>query len=168
MEKLGIQPLSLIAQVVNFLILLFLLSKFLYKPILKVLDERKRKIQQGLERAKQMEEERAKFEAVQAEKVEKTKQATAALIQEAEKTAQEMKRKAVEEAEKEAMEIKKQARIDLEEERERIIAEVRKQAAWLVLTTTKQVLKESLSEKRQRELIKEVLKEMGEVKSVTR
>ncbi|KKP86344.1 MAG: ATP synthase subunit b, partial [candidate division CPR3 bacterium GW2011_GWE2_35_7] len=46
MEKLGIQPILIIAQIVNFVILLLLLKKFLFKPILKVLDERKKKAEE--------------------------------------------------------------------------------------------------------------------------
>lgn len=48
MEALGIDLKILIAQIINFLILFILLSKFLYKPITKMLDDRKQKIEQGI------------------------------------------------------------------------------------------------------------------------
>lgn len=48
MEALGIDLKLIIAQIVNFLILFLLLSKFLYKPIVKMLDDRKTKIEKGL------------------------------------------------------------------------------------------------------------------------
>ncbi len=60
MEALGIDIKLIIAQIVNFGVLFFLLSKFAYKPILKMLNDRQEKIQKGLadseEAAKKLEE----------------------------------------------------------------------------------------------------------------
>lgn len=55
LNQFGIKPILLAAQVVNFLILLFILKKFLYKPILKVLDERKKRIADSLKNAEEIE-----------------------------------------------------------------------------------------------------------------
>ena len=55
LNQFGVQPILLAAQVVNFLILLFILKKFLYKPILKVLDERKKRIEDSLKNAESIE-----------------------------------------------------------------------------------------------------------------
>lgn len=55
LNQFGIKPVLLIAQVVNFLILLFILKKFLYGPILKVLKERKDKIARSLKAAEEIE-----------------------------------------------------------------------------------------------------------------
>ncbi|MDO8573151.1 MAG: F0F1 ATP synthase subunit B [Candidatus Daviesbacteria bacterium] len=55
LNQFGINPVLLLAQVVNFLVLLFILKKFLYKPILKVLGERKQKIEDSLKNAEEIE-----------------------------------------------------------------------------------------------------------------
>lgn len=55
LQQFGINPMLLAAQVVNFLILLFILKKFLYKPLLKVLDERRKKIEDSLKSAEEIE-----------------------------------------------------------------------------------------------------------------
>ncbi|MBI2593944.1 F0F1 ATP synthase subunit B, partial [Candidatus Daviesbacteria bacterium] len=59
MEKIlsdfGVQPVLLLAQIVNFLVLLWILNKLLYKPVLKVLEERKAKIEKGLKNAEEIE-----------------------------------------------------------------------------------------------------------------
>lgn len=55
LNQFGINPLLLAAQVVNFLILLFLLKKFLYGPILKVLAERKKRIEDSLKNTEEIE-----------------------------------------------------------------------------------------------------------------
>ena len=57
LQKLGIDWRLLIAQLVNFSILVIILYKLLYKPVLKVLNDRKEKIEQGLKDAKSLGEE---------------------------------------------------------------------------------------------------------------
>ena len=56
LKEFGIQPTLLIAQIVNFLIILFILKKFFYKPIIKLLDDRKKKIEESLKNAELIEE----------------------------------------------------------------------------------------------------------------
>jgi len=65
--KLGINPVLLLAQIINFLILLFLFKKFLYKPILGILEKRRnyilesmRKADEAVKKEKEMEKEREK------------------------------------------------------------------------------------------------------------
>ena len=53
MEAFGIQPLLLAAQIVNFLILAYILKRFLYKPVLEVLKKREKKIKDGLQAAEE-------------------------------------------------------------------------------------------------------------------
>ena len=55
LNQFGVQPILLAAQVVNFIILLLILKKFMYKPLLKVLDERRQKIADSLKNAEQIE-----------------------------------------------------------------------------------------------------------------
>ena len=55
LKQFGVQPVLLAAQVVNFLILLFILKKFLYGPILKVLQQRKETIAQSLKNTEEIE-----------------------------------------------------------------------------------------------------------------
>lgn len=55
LKDFGVQPILLAAQVINFLILLFILKKFLYGPILKVLENRKQRIETSLKNAEEIE-----------------------------------------------------------------------------------------------------------------
>lgn len=160
MEKLGIQPFYLIAQIVNFLVLFFLLKKFLYGPILKVLDERRKKIAESLDKAKRIDEEMQKIEEKRAQELEKIRSEARGIIEEAKRGAQEIKTEIAEQAQGEVASIKNRALANWEEEKKKMMEEFKAQTAWLVLTTTKQVLKQSLDEKKQRELIKGVLEEM--------
>jgi len=53
LNNFGFDPVLLIAQVVNFLIILFVLKKFLYKPVLKMLKDRRESVAQGLKQAEE-------------------------------------------------------------------------------------------------------------------
>src|SRR3989338_6728445 len=52
-SNFGLDPILLVAQIVNFLVVLFILRKFLYKPILKTLEKRKNLIKDGLDKAQE-------------------------------------------------------------------------------------------------------------------
>lgn len=90
LNQFGINPLLLAAQIFNFLILLFILKKFLYGPVLKVLDTRKKTIEQSLKNAAEIEKKLAETE-VQAEKIiAKTLQESQKILDETNATAAQM------------------------------------------------------------------------------
>lgn len=60
MEAIGINIPGLISQFINFGVFLFLLTVFLYKPVIKVLDQRAEKIKESLDQAEKAREESAK------------------------------------------------------------------------------------------------------------
>ncbi len=53
LEQFGLNPILLIAQIINFLVLLFVLKKFLYKPLLETLKKREQTIRDGLQQAEE-------------------------------------------------------------------------------------------------------------------
>lgn len=55
LNNFGFEPILFVAQIVNFLVIYLVLKKFLYKPILRLLDERKKKISDGLKNAEEAE-----------------------------------------------------------------------------------------------------------------
>lgn len=111
LNQFGVQPLLLAAQVVNFLILLFILKRFLYKPILKVLDVRKSKIESSLKNAEEIEKKLQETEEKTDKILQKTlneaqiilndsKQSAARIVESGQKSALEIINKANEEAKK--------------------------------------------------------------------
>lgn len=53
LNKFGFEPILFLAQVVNFIIIFVVMKKFLYAPLLKILNERKNKIDEGLKQSEQ-------------------------------------------------------------------------------------------------------------------
>lgn len=106
LSKFGVDPVFLAAQIVNFLVIFFILKKFLYKPIFEMLSKRKEAIETGLKHAEQMRL-----------LLEKTQEKEKSILKEAQLQA----RKFVENAKKEAEEMMLQSKEKTKKETERMI-----------------------------------------------
>lgn len=161
LQKLGIDWRLLIAQLINFLILLFILYKFLYHPVLNLLENRKEKIEKGLKDAEKMGEELEKIKVLKEEEIKKTKQEAQAIIEKAQKTAeshgQEIKLKAKKEVEK----LIEMAKNQITDEKEKMLAEIKKEASMLVIAAAEKVVSQVIDVKAQQKLVEETLKEMS-------
>ncbi len=102
MEALGLDIKLLVAQIVNFGILFFVLKKILYKPIIKLLDDRKQKIEESLQNSKKIQDELSKLDSEKVEIVKKIQNEAKKDKDEIISQAQEEKRKIIDEARKTA------------------------------------------------------------------
>lgn len=161
LEQFGIQPILLAAQVVNFLILLFILRKFLYGPILKVLDERKRKIADSLKNAEEIEKKLQEVE-VQADKIlRKALDESQKILDEAKEVATQI----VEDGQKTATQIMNRAHEDslkvIQVEKVQLIQEIREHAADLVALIFEKLVGKKISSKDQKEIIEKTVKRIS-------
>ena len=155
---------QLILQIVNFAIIFFLLSKFVYKPILKILDERANKVAGGLKAAEKSIQEQILMEETKQKELVKTQKEVAKILEDAGKKANLLSKTIVDEARSEAQKVVKneetQLRARLEKEESRLKGEI----ANLVTDTTKTVLKSNLSAKHQKEIIKSQISDLKKLK----
>jgi len=139
--------LQVLFQAVNFGVILFVLTKFLYKPIQNVLDERAAKINQGLKAAESNLKAEAQLEETKKKELAKAKREAAKLVSEAKKDAKlqadSMIAEAKSKASKEAAAILASAKSNAKS----VEAEMTKSLKDLTVATTKKLLAESLSAK---------------------
>lgn len=155
MEKLGINLGFFLFQVFNFTIIALVLYAAAYKPIVKMLEERKKKIAQGYEDAQVAAEARANAER-EAEKITADAQAQASqVMREATERAESAGREVVAEYEAEAAKAKDAALAEAAVERDRMLADVRGQIAALAMAATQKLVGATLDENRQHALIDE-------------
>jgi F-type H+-transporting ATPase subunit b len=165
LRPLGIDPALLAAYVINFVILLILLRLFLYKPVLKMLNERRQKIQESLEQADKVRQEaeirQAEFQRELEEARRTSQEAAARAAQETEK----MREAILVDARKEAEQIREQAHQQIEVERQQTMAELQNQVADLSVALTRKVIGETVvvDEQVQRQLIQRFLQEAGDL-----
>lgn len=159
-EQFGVQPVLLAAQAVNFLVLLFILKKFLYGPVLRVLDERKKRIAQSLKEAEEIEKKLAKTEEDRQKTLQKALDEAQRLIDDATKSANQIVGEARGKAVKDMEEIMKKGQEAVRLEKEKMRQEIRQELGELVAISLEKVVKKSLNLKDQKRLIQETLKEV--------
>jgi F-type H+-transporting ATPase subunit b len=155
LEQLGINPIFLLSQIVNFFILAFLVARFGYRPILNALDQRRVRIEQGLEDARQAEEARANAENERQRILDEARTEAQGIVAEANQRSEKQAAKIIEDAQQAAEGIRQDARAEAEAERDRLLSEMRGQISALAMAAAERLVSVSLDEERQRELTDE-------------
>ena len=164
MEGLGISLPSLLAQIINFLILLGLLYLVAYKPVMRMLDERSRKIKESVEQTESIKEQAARAEEETRRRIEAASKEGQEVIARAARTAEEIRQKARQEARPEAEAVIAKARVEIQRERDGAIDELRKEFADLTILTAEKVIERSLDKDAHLQLIDKVLEESKTLK----
>jgi F-type H+-transporting ATPase subunit b len=159
LKSLGINLPSLVAQIINFTILLVVLYLLAYKPLLKYLDERRRRIQEGLEAAEQAKERLARAQEDVETQLERARQEGQALIGQAQQVAARVQEDAHQQARTDAEALLTRARGEIQLERDSAIAHLRREFADLTITAAEKVINQSLDRQAHRRLIEETLAE---------
>jgi F-type H+-transporting ATPase subunit b len=157
MDQLGLNLPTLIAQLINFLILLFLLRLFLWKPITGMLDERQRRIKESLEAAERMKEETQASERAIQEQIEAARQEGQQIIANSQQIANRVQEEGRVQAQAEAETMLARARSEIQLERDNAIAELRKEFADITVQAAEKVIGQSLDKSSHQKLIEEVL-----------
>src|SRR3989304_8800761 len=140
LRNFGIQPLLLAAQIVNFLIILFLLKKFFHKPIVKALDERKKRIEESLKNADLIEENLKETEEKSVQIIEESRKSAQELISLANNEAERIGNQTLDEAKKTIEEAKKGAIAQMEIQRGLMQKQLEKETLSLVAEVVRKVL----------------------------
>ncbi|MCZ2111165.1 MAG: F0F1 ATP synthase subunit B [Dehalococcoidia bacterium] len=158
-EALGLNLPQLIAQVANFFVLLLILRFTLYKPILKMLDERKQKIAEGLNAA-----EIARAEAAQAQtniqaQLDVARKEGQEIVAGAQTIAQRIQAEAREQSARDRDAALERARTEIQLERDRAIGELRSEFAGITVSAAEKVIRQSLDRQAHQRIIDETLAE---------
>lgn len=157
--SLGINLPLLVVFIVNFIILFVLLRLFLFKPVLKMLDERTKRTRDAMELAEvtKKEFEQAKVEVQK--QIEKGRQEAQAIIAQAMQVGERLKEESRQEATKQAQVIVDRTRAELEAERDKIVGDLRREFVNISIAAAEKVIKETLDKEKHRKLIEETLRE---------
>jgi F-type H+-transporting ATPase subunit b len=159
MEGLGINLPTLLAQVINFVILFALLYLVAYKPVLRMLNERSRKIKESMEQTEQIKAQATRAEEEVSKQLAAGRKQGQEIISQATKTGEELRQKAQQGARQDAEVLIARARKEIQHERDEAIDELRKEFADLTIMAAEKVIERSLDKKAHRELIDKVLEE---------
>ncbi len=159
LDKLGIDLPSLVAFLINFFLLLGLLTFVLYKPVTRMLDQRAAKIKESLEQAELIKQESVRAEESVKAQIEVGRKEGQAIIAQAAQTADRIKEEARAEARSEAQALIAKAQTEIEREREESFNQLRREFADLAILAAEKVIDQSLDKKAHQHLIDRVLEE---------
>ncbi|QTN00859.1 F0F1 ATP synthase subunit B [Sediminibacillus dalangtanensis] len=153
---------DMITQLFFFIVLLLLLRKFAWGPLMNVMKQREDHIASEIETAEKnrAEAERASREA--AEELKKTRQEAQTIIEDAKHAGQKQEQQIIEAARETAERIKVSAQEDIEQEKEKAIKALQDQVATLSVQIASKVIEKEINAQDQEQLINEYIKEVGE------
>jgi len=163
MEQLGIEPNLLLAQIVNFLIIFFVLSKLLYKPILGMLEKRKKEIEAGLELTQKLREEEEKMTVRKEKLMEEARKEARNIVEAGKKEADAQAKEIIEDAHTQAQGIIAKGKEEVTALRTSMEKDVRRAAVDIAVAMTKQLLLKILTPADQHKLIQKHVKELEKV-----
>jgi F-type H+-transporting ATPase subunit b len=158
-EAFAVDGWKLAFQIINFLILLYLLNRFLFKSVLARLDERSAKISKGLEDAEIAARDRELARAEREAALTEARKEAAEMLARANKIADDTRNVILTEARSEAEKVTQRAREEIIAEKERAMAELRAQVADLALDAAGKLVRSEMNTTTQRRLVEEFLAE---------
>jgi len=155
LEKLGLNLGSLLIQIATFGIVLVVLRAWVYKPLMNMMEKRRKTIAQGLEDARVAAEARANAERESSLIIAEAQAKAAEIVREASTRAEVAAREVRASSDAEAARARDTALAEVQQERDRVLSEVRGQIAALSIAATQKLIGESLDDKRQHALLQE-------------
>ena len=147
---------TIIAQMINFGVVFAVLYYFALKPLSKIMNERTKKIEQGIEDAKEnrilIEKSKKEYE----ESLEKAKKDANVLFQEMKKETAEKRTQMLEEAKKEVSVMIENGKKTLESEKIQMVSEAKKEVADLVIKITEKIIGEQTNSSYEEKVLKEI------------
>jgi F-type H+-transporting ATPase subunit b len=142
---------------VIFVVLLFVLSKFAFKPIVAAVEQREQALEDAIAQANRDRDEAAKVLAEQRAQLEGARGEAQRYIAEGRAAAEKMKAELLEQTRQQQQELLERARRDIDAERDRAIADLRREAVDLALAGASKVIERNLDEASNRQLVENFL-----------
>jgi F-type H+-transporting ATPase subunit b len=162
--SLGINGSTLIAQLINVIILFGLLYLVAYRPIMRMLDERSNKIKESMENTEYIKQQAERAEDEAAKRIEAAAKEGQEAIARAMRTGEEVRQEAQQKAKTEAEALIDRARSEIQRERDEAIEQLREGFADITIEAAGKVIDRTLDKKAHRDIIDKVLKESTTLK----
>ncbi len=159
-EQLGVDWGKLIVQAFNFLILLWLLQRFAYKPLLRIMEERSTRIRNDLDEARRLRQEAQQDRETYRAQLGRARDEARSILEEANNVSARIREQALIDAEGQNAALLQRARDEIVREKETAISELRREVADLAIMAASHVVGRSLDDADRRRLVDEALTEV--------
>ncbi len=164
MEQLGIEPKLLLAQIINFGIIVVVLTKLLYKPILSMLEKRRREIEEGLSLTEKMRQEEEKLQIRKEKLLSDARREGHAILEDARKQSKEEEKDIVRAAHEEAEALIQKGKEEVKRLKEELSHDLRAEAIMIAASMTKRLVEGILTTNDKRILLDKHIKELEKLK----
>jgi F-type H+-transporting ATPase subunit b len=161
MELLSLKPGILIWTWVTFFVLLIILRRVAWKPLVKIIEDRENTIAEDIRRTEQSRIEAEKIMTEQKAKLAETHEEVKKIMEENKQIAEKTRKEIVEKAREEANKIIDRGKTDIEREREEALLAIRKEVSSLVVGAASKLIEMQIDEKKHRELIDKSINQLG-------
>jgi F-type H+-transporting ATPase subunit b len=159
-KTLGISWQLLLAQIINFGIILFVLTKFVYKPVLKVIDERREATRKAMDDADKIENQKREMDEIRTEQLRKLDQESGDYLQRAKKQAEKIQTEMLEKAKAEVDTLLERGRKQLESERQEAVDSLQDTLGKVVIRMTEKILEREFGDADQKRLLTNLEKDL--------
>jgi len=161
LQSLGLNWQLFLAQLINFSLVLYVVWRWIYRPLLKIMDARSKKIEQGLANAEAAKKQLAEADTQRKNIAQAARKEGQRLVEEARKKAEQEKGRVMAETEV-SLDIQlNDARARLKHEKEAVIGAIKNEMADLISQATEKVAMGAVDQTKQRDLIKQALQDMN-------
>jgi len=154
---------TVLAQIVDFIILLIFLRLVVYKPLVKLLEGRSEHIASNIAAAEQERQQAEQLKAGYEAEMRNARVQAQEIIQKATKAGEEQALGIIENAKNEAGKLKDAALAEIEREKQKAVAELRDQVATLSILVAGKIINKTMTNQIQRGMIEDFIKEAGEL-----
>ena len=161
-QFISIAPWTVILQILNLLLLMVLFKKYLFKPVMEILEKRQAEIEGHYQEAQQAETDAKAMKADYESKMAGARQEADRVIKTATESANAMSASIVEDARTQADQLKRRAQTEIDLERRRAFDEVKGELSGIALDIASQVIEREVNEKDHEAFIDEFIKNVGE------
>jgi F-type H+-transporting ATPase subunit b len=158
----GLRVGDMLTQLFFFLLLLWLLKKFAWGPLMNMMEKRENYVASEIETAEKSREEAEKAAKEAADQLNNVRQEAQKIIEDAKNAGVKQEQDIIESARQEADRIKEQAQADIQNEKEQAIQALQAQVASLSVLVASKVIEKEIDEADQKAFIDDYIKEVGE------
>ena len=151
---------TLIAQIVNFLILVGILTKFAYKPLMQALEDRQKKIADSIDSAERERQEAQQLKLSYQQQLSDARSEAQSIVEKAEKLAEETKEEILKEARLESARILKNVQAEVARERELALAQIKGEVVILAMAAAGKIIDKNIDTEANASLVSNFIEQL--------
>ncbi|MGI6092381.1 MAG: F0F1 ATP synthase subunit B [Veillonellaceae bacterium] len=155
---------TLIAQIINFLLLVAILTKLAYKPLMKALEERKNRIEASIDQADRAQKEAEELKRQYQEQLAKARAEAQNIVEKATRLAEQTKDEILTAARAEHAKLLKEAQDEISRERERALSELRGEVVALSMAAATKIIEKNLDAETNSKLVTDFINKLDDKK----